>query len=130
LAFPPLPPVRGEQHSSGMKLVTALVYGGALACGAIWAGSRPAQTQGETQGERFWRSAEQVSLLERSYVRCVRERYKAAGLPMSAGLEYSMLLHQRDLWGQALPDPDLTAAPLERIGRRSFIQCAWFSNPG
>jgi hypothetical protein len=49
---------------------------------------------------------------------------------MSAELEYSMLLHQRDLWGQALRDPDLTAAPLERIGRRSFIRCAWFSNPG
>jgi len=97
----------------------AVAYSCLLVAGVMWASGQPKR-------EPMLLLATHLSLLERSYVRCVRERLAAIDIVLSAEEERLMLLYQRDTWTMLTPQ-DVARAPLKTgDGRTPFIDCSWF----
>jgi hypothetical protein len=94
-----------------------------LAACATW--SEP-HLRHEQLPRNFWLSAGSVSLLERSYLRCLRTQLETTGTVLTAEEEAITLLHQRDAWAGAAPAFDFSNAPLQRVGRQLYISCSWF----
>lgn len=74
---------------------------------------------------QYPRSAYLGSLLERSYVRCVRESTQRLGYSLTDEQLTVQVAFAKDDWTM-LPDLAVENAPTERIGRLRYIKCSWF----
>lgn len=99
----------------------------AFSAGAI-AGPGPDHNTQAAGANDFPAWPQYVQLLERSYVRCLRQQFAANGYTLTRQQEESAVFFERDVWGLTLLPIDIASAPTEREGTITFIRCSWFSD--
>jgi hypothetical protein len=128
---PAFPPLAAKGRTADSALVNesavwppiAFGYAALLFLGAFWTGIHDSRQEPSAE---IWASAPQVFLLERSFLKCVRQKLATIGAVLTAEEEAAILAYQRDEWAMAA-SLDLASAPIHRVGRLTFIECSWFA---